>query len=190
MTTRGTRNSRQTIPRILMSDDYSSFEDASQPEPSAWTPCAHGELVEFGQRTRARGRMERMNKLATCGMVLLVAGVIAFTAGQHLTSETAHVDCGDVHGNMAQYITGNLDSTLASRIDHHLAYCLGCNAEYHQRTDIAHHARCDSEFDALNSFAGRVPSLTRNNQMVLHDDTDDCHCPSCWQFAVRLDEEE
>lgn len=175
-----------------MSDDYSAFENASQPEASAWTPCAHGELIEFADCTRNRGRMDRMNKFATCGLVLLVAGVIAFTAGQHFSSETAHIDCGAVHGNMAQYITGNLKPNLSSRIDHHLAYCLGCNAEYHQRTDIAHHARCDSEFDALNSFAGRLPSLTSNiSQLPLHDEgKDDCHCPQCWQSAARLADRE
>lgn len=167
-----------------MSDHVPPQPGSGQPDSSAWRPCAEGELSDFAYRVRSRKRLDRVNRVAAGVMVLLVVGVIGFTARQHFATASATIDCSDVNGKMAQYIAGNLRDTEAERIDHHLAFCLGCNEEYHRRTDIAHHARCET-----NDVPGRVhavpPAVT-----VKHHGSTICTCPECGRYAVRLDGQE
>lgn len=158
-------------------------------QPSGWLPCAAGELTEFAGGVRRRRRLDRINRLATFSLVALVAGVIAFTAGQRDSSESAQIDCHEVQEHLSAYITGSLPDDLAARIDNHLAYCLDCSALYHQRTDITQHAR--------NNVAGFVETPPTGRQVLkggtrilqLHKPSPRCTCPDCGYLAPRLDED-
>lgn len=157
------------------------------PRQGSWRDCANGELTQFAQQFRSRRKLDRVNRIATVSLVLLVGVVIAFTAGQHYTSKSAQIDCSEVHSHMPQYLAGNLGDDLNSRIDNHLGYCLGCSEEFYHRTDIAVAARRNSEVFVIPLRKQSWTIDVRGGEFLeLPTGSGECHCPECWKSAVRL----
>lgn len=170
-----------------MFDDTSAEQDRPRRQ-SPWRPCVDGDLSDFAQRVRSRRKLDRMNRIATASLVLLVAVVVVFTAGQHYSQTSAHCDCGDVHLHMADYLSGNLPLDLAAKIDNHLAYCLGCSEEFHHRTDIAVSARTEGRHYIVPEDQ-TWQSADGQYSIGIHFGSGECHCLQCAPYAEPLDDQ-
>ncbi len=98
-----------------------------------WGKCPAGELERMAQGIKAGHRKKTLHRIgAAAGLVVLlvVAGITVYQFSRRPLAIPAPLACRDVQPLLANYIGGQLDPELATRIRFHLENCEHCEAEY------------------------------------------------------------